>query len=132
MVGLEDGPQQGLKLSWCWRRKGEGESCITGIAPIPALGLHMTPLEFIKAAKYRLGCHIYEEAGPCPACLRHSDRFGDHALSCGHWGERISRHNAIRDHIHGLAVKAVLNPSKEGRFILPGADRRPPDVMVPS
>ena len=84
------------------------------------------------AVKYRLGCQVYDEEGPCPACLQHSDRFGDHALCCGHWGERIGRHNAIRDHIHSMAAKAVLNPVKEGRFLLPGCDRRPADVFVPN
>ena len=100
--------------------------------PIPSLGLHLQPLEFIMAAKYRLGCQVYDKEGPCPACLQHSDRFGDHALCCGHWGERIGRHNAIRDHIHSMAAKAVLNPVKEGRFLLPGCDRRPADVYVPN
>ena len=64
-------------------------------APIPALGLHLQPTEFIMATKYRLGCPVYDKDGPCPACLQHSDRYGDHALCCGHWGERIARHNAI-------------------------------------
>ena len=100
--------------------------------PMPSLGLHLQPLEFVMAAKYRLGCQVYDEEGPCPACLQHSDRFGDHALCCGHWGERIGRHNAIRDHIHSMAAKAVLSPVKEGRFLLPGCDRRPADVYLPN
>ena len=100
--------------------------------PIPALGLRLQPSEFVLATKYRLGCHVYDQEGPCPACLQHSDRFGDHALCCGHWGERISRHNAIRDHVHQMAATAVLNPVKEGRFLLPGNDRRPADVYLPN
>ena len=100
--------------------------------PIPALGLHLQPLEFIMATKYRLGCPVYDQEGPCPACLQHSDRYGDHALCCGHWGERITRHNAIRDHVHQMAATAVLNPVKEGRFLLPGNDRRPADVFLPN
>ena len=53
--------------------------------------------------------------------------MGDHALCCGTGGERISRHNAFFD----TAVSAGLGPSKEGRFLLPGADRRPADILVP-
>ena len=40
----------------------------------------------------------FNQAGPCPACLQHSYCYGDHALCCEHWGERITRHNSIRDH----------------------------------
>ena len=100
--------------------------------PIPALGLHLQPLEFVMATKYRLGCELYDREGPCPACLQPSDRLGDHALCCGQWGERIARHNAIRDHVYSMAATAVLNPVKEGRFILPGVDRRPADIYLPS
>ena len=51
---------------------------------------------------------------------------------CHHWGERITRHNAIRDHVYSMAASAVLNPVKEGRFILLGDDRRPADIYLPS
>ena len=101
-------------------------------APVVSLGLHLQPHEFVLALKYRLGMAIYDREGPCPACLRPSDRFGDHALCCGFWGERITRHNLLRDHLYDLAASACLSPIKEGRFLLPGADRRPADVLLPS
>ena len=100
-------------------------------APLKALGLHLRPAEFVLAAKYRLGLPIFDQEGPCPACLRNSDVFGDHALCCGVGGERISRHNAPRDAIFDTAAQAGLAPIKEGRFLLPGADRRPADVLIP-
>ena len=75
---------------------------------------------------------MYDSDGPCPACLQFSDSLGDHALCCGHYGERITRHNQIRDHLFSIAQAAALGPVKEGRFLLPGADRRPADVFVPS
>ena len=31
-----------------------------------------------------------------------------------------------------MAAAAVLNPVKEGRFLLPGTDRRPADVFIPN
>ena len=53
------------------------------------------------------------------------------ALSCGFGGERISRHNQLRDALFDTAVAAGLGPVKEGRFLLPGQDRRPADVLLP-
>ena len=99
--------------------------------PLKALGLHLRSAEFVLAAKYRLGLPIFDQEGPCPACLRNSDVYGDHALCCGVGGERISRHNALRDAIFDTAAQAGLAPTKEGRFLLPGADRRPADVLLP-
>ena len=45
-------------------------------------------------------------------------------------GERITRHNLLRDAIFDVASSAALSPVKEGRFLLPGADRRPADVFI--
>ena len=36
----------------------------------------------------------------------------------------------LRDAIYEVAASAALNPVKEGRFLLPGADRRPADVFI--
>ena len=47
-----------------------------------------------------------------------------------HW-ERIARHNHLRDAVFDTAVAAGLAPTKEGRFLLPGDDRRPADVYIP-
>ena len=101
-------------------------------APLTALGLHLRPMEFILAVKYRLGLNVYDREGPCPACLRFSDAKGDHAMCCGWGGERISRHNALRDALFDTAASAGLAPVKEGRFLLPGDDRRPADILVPN
>ena len=100
-------------------------------APVRSLGLHLRPPEFVLAAKYRLGLPIYQTEGPCPACLRPMDKFGDHALSCCVGLGRVSRHNSIRDALFDTAVSAGLNPKKEGRFLIPGVDRRPADILIP-
>ena len=99
--------------------------------PYPALGLHLRSSEFIFGLEYRLGCRIFTTAGPCPACQRPSDCLGDHALNCAYQGERISRHNALRDALHSTAVSAALGPTREGRFLLPGDNRRPADILIP-
>ena len=75
---------------------------------------------------------VFTSEGPCPACLRFSDALGDHALCCGTGGDRISRHNHLRDALFDTAAAAGLGPVKEGRFLLPGADRRPADVFLPN
>ena len=53
-------------------------------------------------------------------------------LCCGTGGERITKHNVLRDHLHQLAASAALSPTKDSRFFLPGQDRRPADVFIPS
>ena len=101
------------------------------MVPSPVLGLHLRGREFLSVTKYRLGINIYTRAGPCPACGHHNDRLGDHAMCCGNNGERILRHNMLRDVIFSTAQSAALGPTKEGRFLLPGSDRRPADVLIP-
>ena len=100
-------------------------------APILSLGLHLRHTEFIPAVRYRLGVSVYDSDGPCPACQKLNDKLGDHALHCGHTGERISRHNHLRDIIHETAAAAALSPSKEDRFLIPGEEVRPADVLLP-
>ena len=85
------------------------------VAPLVALGLHLRPQEFVLAVKYRLGLAVFDQAGPCPACLKQSDVLGDHAMCCGTGGERIARHNHLRDAIFDTAAAAGLGPVKSRR-----------------
>ena len=126
-VGEDEVREKARLASLSLPHSGDWLNC----APLRALGLHLRSAEFVLAAKFRLGLPIFDREGPCPSCFRLSDIFGDHALCCGVGGERISRHNALRDAIYDTAVRAGLGPIKEGRFLLPGADRRPADVLLP-
>ena len=99
--------------------------------PSPALGLHLRSREFVVSVKYRLGAPVYTVDGQCPACGLRSDRQGDHAISCGSDGERIARHNHLRDALYHTAVSAALAPTREDRALLPGTDARPADVFIP-
>ena len=101
------------------------------VIPSPGLGLLLRPPEFVASLRYRLGHPIFTCDGPCPACGQHSDRLGDHAMNCAWQGERISRHNILRDTIHSTAVSAGLGPTREGRFLLPGQGAKPADVLIP-
>ena len=80
--------------------------------PVRALGLHLRPREFAVAVKYRLGMRGFPESGPCTSCGEDSDEFGDHAIGCGKEGERIVRHNVLRDALHHTAKQASLAPAR--------------------
>ena len=46
-------------------------------------------------------------------------------------GERIARHNQLRDAIFQVAQTANLAPLKETRALLPSMDSCPADVLIP-
>ena len=102
------------------------------VLPNPALGLAMDPAEFIVSVKYRLGVKVFSTAGQCPACPIQSDDLGDHAISCGYAGERIARHDRLRDALFSAAQQGCLGPTREDRALLPGSDSRPADVLIPN
>ena len=52
-------------------------------------------------------------------------------MNCAWQGERISRHNSLRDTLHHTAVKAALGPTKEGQYLLPGEGGKPADIFIP-
>ena len=81
------------------------------VVPSPALGLHLRAAELIPVLKYRLGIPVYTTDGPCPACSLPSDRMGDHSLGCAKTGDRIARHNILRDVIFETAASADLGPT---------------------
>ena len=113
--------------SLCLPKAGAWLNC----SPLPALGLHLRGAEFVVSCKFRLGLAVYHQAGACASCGKESDILGDHSMVCGRGGERIVRHNAIRDALHETAAAAGLAPLKEGRALLPGNNRRPADVFIP-
>ena len=53
-------------------------------------------------------------------------------MNCDSGGERICCHNSLRDTVYNLAAEAGLGASKEVRFLLPGQDSRPADVLLPN
>ena len=52
-------------------------------------------------------------------------------MNCAWQGERITRHNSLRDVLHSTAVKAALGPTKEGQYLLPGEGGKPADIFIP-
>ena len=86
--------------------------------PIKVLGLHLRDSELRILIRFRLGLPVFDREGPCVACGRDSDMAGIHAVGCGGDGQRISRHNILRDILLQTAQKALLAPTKEERFLL--------------
>jgi hypothetical protein len=102
------------------------------VIPSPSLGLHLCSSEWIISTKYRLGCLVFTQDGQCPACQDPSDKEGDHAISCGSDGERIARHNHLRDHLYPTAVCSALGLTREDRALIPNSNSRPADVLIPN
>ena len=115
----------------CLARAGAGDWL--SAFPSKSLGLHLRRMEFVTAARYRLGLPVFQVEADCPMprCVRRSDRLGDHAISCGIGGERIARHNHVRDALFQTAVTAGLGPVREPDGLLPDSDDRPADLLIP-
>ena len=115
----------------CVSRAGAGDWL--SALPSRALGLHLRKSEFILAVRYRLGLQVFLQEGECPMprCRSFGDSYGDHAISCAIGGERIAKHNHVRDALFQAAAQAALGPQKEPPGLLPGSDDRPADILLP-
>ena len=60
------------------------------------------------------------------------DAFGDHQVGCGGIGDRIHRHNSIRDALFSAAQSAALAPRKEVPSLNAGSSSCPADVYLPN
>ncbi len=72
-----------------------------------------------------------EEGAPCPICQGATDPYGDHQVGCGGNGDRIYRHDSIRDAIFSAAQSATLTPRKEVPSLIPHSSSRPANVYLP-
>ena len=107
-----------------------GAGAWLSVVPLPALGLHLRATEFVPCLKYRLGVPIFAADGTCPSCSAPSDSMGDHALGCAKHGDRIARHDQLRDVLYEAASSASLAPVREERHLLPGTAARPGDLLI--
>ena len=53
-------------------------------------------------------------------------------MECGGNGDRIHRHDPIRDMLFSAAQAAALAPRKEVHSLIPGSSSRPADVYLPN
>ena len=102
------------------------------VVPTPSLGLHLQDSKFRLCLRYWLGVPMHSNPFPCPECRGTADIMGDHQVGCGVNGDRISRHNAIRDVLFIAAQSAALAPSKETPSLVPNSLSRPADILLPN
>ena len=106
------------------------------VVPSAPLGLHLQDREFRCCLRYWLGVPLHSGTYTCPECLGSADPFGDHQVGCAGNGDRIARHNAIRDVLFNAAQSAALAPTKEAPKSQPSAwlqrppSRYPPPILV--
>ena len=101
------------------------------LAAAPSGRTRMEPALFITELSQRLGM---TRDGWCPQCDAVLDKFSYHSASCVAGGERVQRHNALRDHLFLWADLAGLKPEKEKphRPDETVAARRPADIFLPA
>ena len=78
-----------------------------------ALGLHLRGWEFRLCIQYWLGLQMVEDGTRCPIYQVDTDPFGDHQVGCGGNGDRIHRHDSLRDILFSAAQSAALAPKRE-------------------
>ena len=99
--------------------------------PSPTLGLHFHDVEFRFGSLYWLGIPMTDSSLVCSVCDKESDSMGDHAMGCGGNGDRISRHDAIREILFSSTQPAGLAPHREVPSIIPYSSSRPADIYLP-
>ena len=91
----------------------------------------MRPINFRTAVKYRLGIPVLSKEILCPLCMQPINIYGDHAVCCAKSGDRIGRHNSLRNLLSNFASLGQLSPILEKKGILgPTSGRRPGDVTL--
>ena len=98
--------QRALTLSSALQHAGDW----LNVLPSPTLGLHLHSNEFRLCLRYWLGLPLFAVSSACPQCLRPADTFGDHQVGCGGNGDRVARHDALRNAIFTAAQSAALGP----------------------
>jgi len=98
------------------------------VIPNRNLGLYLSPQEFSVLSKFALGIgNHFDNTTLCPSCKKQP--LNDvHATTCMCSGDRISRHNALRDTFYYIVKSALLNPTRE--FQIGNSKERPGDVHV--
>ena len=68
---------------------------------------------------------MFVEGSSCPVSHSVAGPFGDHQVGCGGNGDRIYRHDALRDAVFSAAQKAAIVPRREMPSLIPDTQRRP-------
>ena len=98
--------------------------------PAATLGLHLRDEEFRCCLRYWLGVPLHSTSYSCPECHSSADPLGDHQVGCGGNGDRITRHNAVRDVLYSAAQSAALGPTREVPGLVVDSMSRPADIFL--
>ena len=93
----------------------DGELSSAWLTALLDFNNRLTSLEFETAVRLRIGAHVYEDESVCDFCggKRAVDRKGLHALVCKGGGDRIARHNVIRDLMLKLCTEAAFSVTEK-------------------
>jgi hypothetical protein len=102
--------------------------------PPTGQGLRLEANEVQALIKLRLALPVHPSNVSCPLCPGKSlDRFGHHALTCKRGADVCHHHNRLRDKVHDMCRRALLNPMLEQGAGLGhmGLLTRPADILIP-
>ena len=74
---------------------------------------------------------MFAEGSICLICQGAADPYGDHHVGCGGNGDRIFRHDSIRDALFSVAQSPALAPRKEAPLLIPSSSSCPADIYLP-
>jgi hypothetical protein len=100
------------------------------VLPIKVLGLSMPTGIFRSCLRMQLGLPIFEPGLICPCC-KSAPLTTSHALTCSNNGDRISRHNNLRDILFELCRRGGLLPKLEPNGVFGHKTGQKPDISVP-
>ena len=105
------------------------------LSAIPECNNRLTSAEFETSVRLRLGGNMFSDESTCDFCgdKRVVDCKGLHALVCKGGGDRISRHNILRDLLARLCGEAALSVEKvivEKKWLVAGSKARPADIFI--
>ena len=83
----------------------------------------LPPRIYRTAVARLLGQPVFSSPAPCPLCEQTMDPLGDHPLCCNKSGDRITRHNRLRNLVFKLADTGLLAPELEKLGILGVTDK---------
>lgn len=101
--------------------------------PIPGLGLKLLPVEWSLAVAYKLGLELLPEASVCSSngCHAIMDPQALHAPRCGCQGDRIRRHNLLRNFFFKECERALMEPVLEPPNLVRNSGEKPADWGIP-
>jgi hypothetical protein len=107
------------------------------VPPIRALGLCFHPREYRTCLRLWLGAKQFNHSAKlkvCPACNKSIlDDWGIHAVMCAKYGDRISKHDHVRDiFLHYLRMGALSSRKviREAKGLITNKKDKPADIFV--